>query len=72
MKGRITDGEVLASKVELHFFLFKTLQYHNSSQGVGKVRIEPFPGHIVDVFVTHTCASDDNSEYRQKQVNCFS
>jgi len=50
VKGRITDGEVLASK------------------GVGKVRIEPFPGHIVDVFVTHTCASDDNSFYRQKQV----
>ena len=50
MKGRVSDGEVLASK------------------GVGKVRIEPFPGHIVDVFVTHTCASDDNSYYRQKQV----
>jgi len=39
-----------------------------ASKGVGKVRIEPFPGHIVDIFVTHTCASDDNSEYRQKQV----
>jgi len=50
VKGRITDGEVLASK------------------GVGKVRIEPFPGHIVDIFVTHTCASDDNAVYRQKQV----
>ena len=35
---------------------------------MGKVRIEPFPGHIVDIFVTHTCASDDNSYYRQKQV----
>jgi len=50
VKGRVSDGEVLASK------------------GVGKVRIEPFPGHIVDIFVTHTCASDDNSYYRQKQV----
>ena len=39
-----------------------------SWQGVGKVRIEPFPGHIVDVFVTHTCASDDNADYRQLQV----
>ena len=44
-----------------------------SWQGVGKVRIEPFPGHIVDVFVTHTCASDDNADYRQLQVNvCLS
>lgn len=37
-------------------------------KGVGRVRIEPAPGHIVDVFWTHTCASDDNDYYRQKQV----
>jgi len=37
-------------------------------KGVGGVRIEPAPGHIVDVFWTHTCASDDNDYYRQKQV----
>ena len=30
-------------------------------KGVGRVRIEPSPGHLVDVFLTHTCASDYNS-----------
>ena len=30
-------------------------------KGVGRVRIEPSPGHTVDVFLTHTCASDYNS-----------
>lgn len=37
-------------------------------KGVGRVRIEPSPGHIVDVFLTHTCASDYNSWYRQTQA----
>ena len=38
-------------------------------QGIGRVRIEPYDDHIVDVFLTHTCASDYNSWYRQKQVD---
>jgi len=37
-------------------------------KGFGKVRIEPKPGYIVDVFWTHTCASDYNDYYRQRQV----
>jgi len=37
-------------------------------KGVGRVRIEPKKGHLVDVFVTHTCASDYNYYYRQRQV----
>jgi len=37
-------------------------------KGVGHVRIEPLEGYIVDVFVTHTCASDYNHYYRQRQV----
>ena len=37
-------------------------------KGVGRVRIEPAPGHLVDVFWTHTAASDNNDWYRQKQV----
>jgi len=37
-------------------------------KGVGHVRIEPAEGYIVDVFVTHTCASDYNYYYRQRQV----
>lgn len=36
-------------------------------KGVGRVRIESSPGHTVDVFLTHTCASDYNSWYRQNQ-----
>jgi len=39
-----------------------------ASKGIGRVRIEPFKDHIVDVFLTHTCASDGNSYYRQKQA----
>jgi len=39
-----------------------------ASKGIGRVRIEPFPDHIVDVFLTHTCASDYNYKYRQEQV----
>jgi len=39
-----------------------------ASKGIGRVRIEPYDDHIVDVFLTHTCASDYNSWYRQKQV----
>jgi len=39
-----------------------------ASKGIGRVRIEPFEDYIVDVFLTHTCASDGNSWYRQKQV----
>ena len=30
--------------------------------------MEPFPGHIVDVVVTHTTAENENSDSRQKQV----
>lgn len=37
-------------------------------KGVGRVRIEPHPNVTVDVFVTHTCASDYNYYYRQRQV----
>jgi len=37
-------------------------------KGVGRVRIEPHPNVTVDVFVTHTCASDGNRWYRQRQV----
>jgi len=37
-------------------------------KGVGRVRIEPRPNVTVDVYVTHTCASDYNSWYRQRQV----
>jgi len=37
-------------------------------KGVGKVRIEPVKNHTVDVFVTHTCASDYNSYYRERQA----
>jgi len=37
-------------------------------KGVGRVRVEPAPGHTVDAFVTHTAASDYNHWYRQRQV----
>jgi len=37
-------------------------------KGVGHARIEPAKGYIVDLFVTHTCASDYNYYYRQRQV----
>eukprot|EP00092_Neocalanus_flemingeri_P026367 GFUD01028583.1.p1 GENE.GFUD01028583.1~~GFUD01028583.1.p1 ORF type:complete len:338 (-),score=73.61 GFUD01028583.1:163-1176(-) len=37
-------------------------------KGVGHARIEPAKGYIVDMFVTHTCASDYNYYYRQRQV----
>ena len=30
--------------------------------------MEPAPGHVTDIFLTHTCASDYNHWYRQKQV----
>jgi len=37
-------------------------------KGVGRVRISPVDGTLVDVYVTHTCASDYNYYYRQRQV----
>jgi len=37
-------------------------------KGVGRVRVEPVNGTLVDVFVTHTCASDYNFYYRQRQI----
>eukprot|EP00095_Tigriopus_kingsejongensis_P002255 maker-scaffold478_size161223-snap-gene-0.27 protein:Tk02255 transcript:maker-scaffold478_size161223-snap-gene-0.27-mRNA-1 annotation:"neutral sphingomyelinase" len=43
-------------------------------KGVGRVRIEPLPGMVVDVFVTHTAADPDpshgydNRYYRIRQV----
>merc|ERR1712080_258702 len=37
-------------------------------KGVGRVRVEPHPNVTVDVFVTHTCASDYNFWYRQRQI----
>jgi len=37
-------------------------------KGVGRARIEPSNGTIVDLYVTHTCASDYNYWYRQRQV----
>jgi len=37
-------------------------------KGVGHVRIEPEKDYVVDMFVTHTCASDYNYYYRQRQV----
>jgi len=37
-------------------------------KGAGRVRIEPGPNVTLDVFVTHTCASDYNYWYRQRQV----
>ena len=44
------------------------MYYKFLDQGVGHARIEPTEGYIVDVFVTHTCASDYNYYYRQRQV----
>ena len=37
-------------------------------QGVGQVRVQPVPNVTVDIFVTHTAASDYNSYYREIQV----
>jgi len=37
-------------------------------KGVGRVRIEPQPNITVDVFVTHTAASDYNYYYREIQT----
>jgi len=37
-------------------------------KGVGRVRIEPRPNTTVDVFVTHTAASDYNQYYREIQT----
>jgi len=38
-------------------------------KGLGRVRIEPYRNLTVDLFLTHTCASDYNYYYRQRQVN---
>lgn len=38
-------------------------------KGIGRVRIEPHRNFTVDVFLTHTCAEDYNSWYRERQVN---
>ena len=35
---------------------------------MGHVRIEPEKDYLVDMYVTHTCASDYNYYYRQRQV----
>ena len=37
-------------------------------QGVGQVRVQPVPNVTVDIFVTHTAASNYNSYYREIQV----
>jgi len=40
-------------------------------KGAGRARVEPHPGFIVDLFVTHTCAvgpSYTNAYYREHQV----
>jgi len=37
-------------------------------KGVGRIRVEPVNGTLVDFYVTHTCASDYNYYYRQRQV----
>ncbi|XP_023348868.1 uncharacterized protein LOC111717601 isoform X2 [Eurytemora carolleeae] len=37
-------------------------------KGVGRVRIEPIPNITLDLFVTHTAASNDNSYYREIQA----
>jgi len=39
-----------------------------AKKGVGRVRIEPVPNTTVDIFVTHTAASDYNAYYRQIQT----
>jgi len=39
-----------------------------AKKGVGHVRIEPQPNVTVDVYVTHTAASDYNSYYREIQT----
>ena len=41
-------------------------------KGAGRARVEPHPGFIVDLFVTHTCAvgpSYTNAYYREHQVS---
>lgn len=38
-------------------------------KGIGRVRIEPHRNFTVDVFLTHTCAEDYNSWYRERQVH---
>jgi len=38
-------------------------------KGLGRVRIEPRRNLTVDLYLTHTCASDYNSYYRQRQVD---
>jgi len=48
-------------------FFWKDGEYF-ARKGVGRVRIEPHPNMTIDVFVTHTCASDYNFYYRQRQV----
>lgn len=40
-----------------------------AGKGIGRVRIEPYVNITLDIFVTHTCALDDNSYYREKQVS---
>jgi len=40
-------------------------------KGAGRARVEPYPGTIVDFFVTHTCAvgpNYSNAYYRTRQV----
>ena len=42
-----------------------------AGKGLGRVRIEPYQNMTLDIFVTHTCAMDDNAYYREKQVTCI-
>jgi len=37
-------------------------------KGFGRVRIEPAANMSVDVFLTHTCASDENGWCREAQI----
>lgn len=65
-RHNLTQIEFLSYSV--HGDLFWADGEYFVRKGVGRVRIEPHPNVTVDVYVTHTCASDYNFFYRQKQV----
>ena len=69
------DGEYWARKVRLDFGIIREVSdiYNLIFQGAGRARVEPHPGFIVDLLVTHTCAvgpTYTNAYYREHQVWC--
>lgn len=74
------SGLAIVSRYPLKQIEFLGYSYHGdflkvltdgeylARKGVGRVRIEPHTNMTVDVFVTHTCASDYNAYYREHQV----